>query len=154
MTNETGWIYKTVSQGGECLTKIRWSSTENGISTGPGVLSITVNGTQKYLNSVEQGVFSKDIGEYLAAGSNTVRFVITDIYGNSKTVNMSVTCVALTISSTFDNTVAFSGEIAFPYTPVGAASKTVHFILDGCDVRICGGSSTVPLCVSLLKKMR
>ena len=134
VSNETGWIYKTVSQGGECLTKIRWSSTENGMSTGPGVLSITVNGTQKYLGSVEQGVVSKDIGEYLAAGSNTVRYVITDIYGNSKTVNLSVNCVALTISSSFDNAVAFSGEIAFPYTPVGAASKTVHFILDGAEI--------------------
>lgn len=134
MSNETGWIYKTVSLGGECITKIRWSSTENGISTGPGVLSITVNGTQKFLGSVEQGEVIKDICEYLAAGSNTVRFVISDIYGNSRTVNLNVNCVSLTISSSFDNTVAFSGDIAFPYTPVGAASKTVHFILDGTEI--------------------
>ena len=134
MKNETGWIYKTVASGASCDVKVNWSSLEDGISTGQGLLSITVNGTQKLIESVDQGEVVRDIGEYLSAGSNTVRISIADIYENVRNVSLNVTCVALSIESSFDSSVAYSGVINFPYTPTGLCDKTVHFLVDGGEI--------------------
>ena len=137
--NDTGWIYKTVASGASCPIQLTWSSLEDEISTGPGLLTISVNGTQKYLGTVEQGSVTMDVGEYLSAGSNSIRCSVSDIYGNSRTVALSVTCVALSLASSFDSSVPYSGAFDYPYTPTGMADKTVHFLVDGEEI----GTATV-----------
>ena len=134
LANTSGWIYKTISYGAACPVSFEWSSLENEITTGPGVLKVIVNGVQKYATSVKQGSHDLDISQWLSVGDNTVKLNISDVYGNSRTISVSITSVLLTIESSFDSGVAYTGDIVFTYTPTGAAEKTVHFIVDGDEI--------------------
>ena len=139
LTNTSGWIYKTISQGAPAQITFAWSSLEDGMATGSGVLKISVNGTVKHTSQIAQGEHPMDIGEYLSAGSNTVKVNVTDVYGNSRSLSFNLTVVSLVLESAFDSSVAYSGGIPFTYTPTAAAEKTVHFKVDGTEI----GTQTV-----------
>lgn len=134
LSNSSGWLYKSIAQNTDCFLKGTWSSLEDGISTGMGVLSISVGGVVKYSASVEQGAFSVNVAPYLSDGSNTVRVTVTDIYSNSRTLTYTINVVALYLESTFDGTAQYTGRISFYYTPTGATDKTMHFELDGAEI--------------------
>lgn len=134
MTNTTGWLAKTVAAGSECKISLIWSSKEDGIYTGNGTLFLTVGGSLKLTKNVEQGTVEIDVKDYLTAGVNTVRIKMSDVYGNSRTMNFTVTAVEATIRSGFDASTPFTGAITYTYTPTGKVDKTVHFILDGAEI--------------------
>ena len=134
LTNTTGWIYKSIAYGAACPISIRWSSLEDGLVTGSGVLQVIVSGTMKHTAQVEQGDLTIDIGAWLPVGSASVKVKITDVYGNARSLNFNLTTVQLSLESSFDATVAYSGAITYPYTPTGTAAKIVHFKLDGTEL--------------------
>lgn len=134
LTNTTGWLYKNTAQGVACVLTGTWSSLEDDISTGAGTLKVTVNGSVQINRSIEQGDFSIPVESFLAAGSNTVRVNITDVYENSRTLTFTINVVALYLESTFDATAQYTGAITYYYTPTGAVEKTMHFILDGKEI--------------------
>lgn len=134
VTNTTGWLSTTIASGGACPISVTWSSIEDELPTGNGTLRVTVNGTVKASMEISQGEVTTDISGYLSTGSNVVRIQVADVYGNNRTINFSVTVVVLTISSVFDTAKPYTGAITFPYTPTGAVTKTVHFILDGTEI--------------------
>ena len=134
MANNSGWISKTISTGAECLVKLTWSSVEDEMPTGPGTIKITVNGVLRSTQPVQQGYIEMDIGPYCATGTNSVRVNVSDQYGNGRTINFTVTAIALSISSSFDVSSPFTGAISFTYTPVGSVPKIVHFVLDGAEL--------------------
>lgn len=134
ISNENGWIFKTMAHGSPCPISFKWSSLEEGLSTGPGVLKITVNAAVKATMEVQQGEQTIDIWPWLDVGLCSVKFNVTDTYGNSRTLSFNITTVSLSIASSFDSTKAYTGDILFTYTPVGYADKTVHFIMDGTEI--------------------
>lgn len=134
MTNKSGWLIKSIPYEGDCNIELLWSSVDSGVATGKGVLKVAVNGAIKILREVEQGAVTVDIGKHLLRGINEVDVTISDRLGNDKTLKFTITAVAVSISSYFDDTTAYTGEIPFSYTPVGAAEKTVHFLVDGKEV--------------------
>ena len=134
LKNTTGWIYKTIAHGAACPVSFEWSSIEDGLATGSGVLKITVAGAVKHTTQIEQGSHTVDVGPYLNAGSSAVKVNVTDTYGNSRSINFNVTAVEMSLTSTFDATVPYSGVIAFPYTPNAAVEKTMHFKVDGTEL--------------------
>ena len=134
LQNTTGWIYKTISEGADCALSFTWSSLEEGLETGPGVLKITVGGATKYTTQIDQGSHTIPISEYLSAGGNTIRVTVTDVYGNSRPLSFSVTVVALSLTSSFDGSVAYTGEITYPYVPTATVTKTVYFKMDGNEI--------------------
>ncbi len=134
LKNTSGWIYKSISTGASCPISFQWSSLEDGMETGSGVLKITVAGTVKHQSQIPQGEKTIDVGPWLAAGSSAVRVNITDVYGNSRSLNYNVTVVELSLTSSFDATVAYSGDIAFPYVPTAAVEKKVYFLVDGNEI--------------------
>lgn len=131
--NQTGWLTKTIA-GGSCPIKILWSSTEDGLSTGDGTISITVNNISRATLSVQQGNVEIDLAPYLSTGINKVKVRVSDIYDQARTITFNVTVVQLNISSNFDTTQPYSGDIIFSYTPSGSVNKVVHFIIDGVEV--------------------
>lgn len=139
LTNTTGWISKTVSQGADCSISFNWSSLESGMSTGDGSLIVSVDGVVKTSYEIKQGDQNVDLTKYLVAGLNRIIIEVFDIYGNVKTLGFSITTVAISIASYFDGTVAHTGIIPFNYTPTGAVEKTVHFVVDGNEI----GTQTV-----------
>ena len=134
VTNTSGWTMKTIAHGDACVVRLNWSSTENGMETGDGSLRIFVSGSLKKIINVSQGNVEADVSPYLAQGENKLALTVEDIYGNSRTVRMTVTTVALSIRSSLDTTTPFTGAISFPYVPTGSnGEKTVYFIVDGVE---------------------
>ena len=134
-TNSSGWTSKTIaSNSTECMASITWSSIEDEMSTGKGSLKIVVNNVTKAVLQVEQGIVPINLVPYMSAGENVCILTISDIYNQSKTFAMSVMMTSISLSSSFDTSVPYTGQIEVPYTPVGSLSKTVHFIVDGTEV--------------------
>ena len=131
LTNTAGWLSKSIAQGAPCYVEGVWSSIENGIPTGEGALAIYVGGVQKHSATVAQGTVKRDISPYLALGKNSVRFTISDVYGNPRSIVYNVNVVALTIESIYNSSTVNFDEIPFTYTPYGSVDKTVYFYLDG-----------------------
>ena len=134
LTNTTGWIYKSIAYGAACPISVNWTSLENDLATGSGVLQIIVAGSLKYTAQVEQGDLTIDVGPWLPVGSASVKVKVTDVYGNSRSLNFNLTAVSLTLESSFNASVAYSGDITYSYTPTGTAAKIVHFKLDGTEL--------------------
>lgn len=134
VANDTGWLSTTIAEGDSCPISITWSSIEDEMPTGDGTAKITVNGATKAILNIKQGQVTIDLARYLAVGTNVVKVNIADVYENNRTINFSVQCIKISISSTFDATTPYQGAISFPYTPVGNVTKTVHFILDGKEI--------------------
>jgi hypothetical protein len=134
VTNTTGWLSKTIADGDACPVTLAWSSVEDNMPTGNGTLTIMVNSVAKATMDIAQGDVTVDLSRYLSTGSNIVKVSVADVYGNSRTINFTVTCVSLSISSTFDASTPYTGAISFPYTPVGSIQKTIHFKLDGAEI--------------------
>lgn len=139
MQNTSGWLSKSISTGAACEISAIWSSIEDELPTGNGTLKITINGITKTTQDVAQGTVTIDVGKWLSAGANKIKFNITDAYGNSRTINYSVSVVDVSIASTFDSSIAYSGAINYSYIPTGNIEKTVHFIVDNAEI----GTSTV-----------
>ena len=134
LTNLSGFLSKTIAQGDSLPISINWSSVENDIPTGNGTMKITVGGMVKAIVDVAQGDVTLDIAPYLSAGSTVVKINVADTYGNNRTLNFSVTVVVFTLTSSFDDSAAYTGPISFPYVPTGNIQKTMHFLLDGTEI--------------------
>ena len=134
VTNTTGWITKSIADGAECEVTFDWSSLENEMSTGNGVLVLSVDGKVKTSYEIEQGECTVDLTKYLVSGLNRILIEVTDAYGNNKALSFSITTVTIGISSYFDGTIAYTGDISFGYTPIGAVEKTVYFMVDGSEI--------------------
>lgn len=134
VSNTSGWLSKSIASGAVCEISVIWSSLEDELPTGNGTLKVTINGLVKTTQDVAQGAVTVDIGKYLSTGANMVKVNITDAYGNGRTINYSVSVVDVSVSSTFDASVPYSGPITYTYTPIGNVVKTMHFILDGTQI--------------------
>lgn len=139
MTNTTGWLAKTIAFGSDCTLKFTWSSLEEELATGNGTVFVTVNGALRLTRNVPQGETEINVKDFLTAGVNTIRVKISDVYGNSRSMNFTVTTIEAMIRSSFDASSPFSGSITYTYTPTGKVEKTVHFVLDGTEI----GTQTV-----------
>lgn len=141
VTNASGWLAKTVSTEGDCKVSVEWSSVENDIPTGNGILTVRVDNVTKVTMDVAQGKVTVDIAKYLNTGSNKVKVTVTDVYDNARTVTYTITVVELSITSAFDasGTYKAGSTVPYTYTPVGAVEKTMFFIVDGKQV----GTATV-----------
>ena len=131
MTNGMPWLSTTIREGAALGITFGWSSLIDEVPTGNGTLKVIVNNAIRATLNVQQGNVTVPVGEYLKAGSNTVRMTLTDVYGNTRSLVYTVNCVALSVGTTFDDSIVYTGAFSFPYTPVGAVEKTVHFKLDG-----------------------
>lgn len=113
---------------------VNWSSTLDGQPTGAGALILYVNNMQRYSANVQQGNVTINVAPYLSTGENVVRIAIVDAYDKTGYRNYRVNAIDLSISSSFDSGTPVTGALAFPYTPMGAVTKEVHFKLDGTEL--------------------
>ena len=134
LTNKSGFLSRTIAQGDSLPITINWTSEEDDIPTGNGTMKVTVGGMVRAMIDVKQGDVTVDVAPYLSAGSSVVKINVADIYGNNRTLNFSITVVVLTLTSSFDDSAAYTGPISFPYVPTGNIQKTMHFLLDGHEI--------------------
>lgn len=134
VTNTGGWLSKTVSYGATTIITLTWSSIEDEVATGNGTVKVAHGDTIKESYEVKQGEINIDVTKYLIMGTNDIKITISDMYGNTRTLNFTITTISVSISSYFDGTLAYTGDITYNYTPVGTVSKTVYFLIDGEEV--------------------
>ena len=134
VANTTGWLATTISETDQCWLSFTWSSVEDDFPTGDGQMAIRVNGIQKVTQNVQQGDVSINVRPYLSSGSNVVRVTFSDVYSNSRTIQFSVSVVALSITAeafaVSNASAVYEGPVTFNYVPIGAVTKTVVFKLD------------------------
>lgn len=120
----------TVAVGGEANLKFSFSSSED---DNGGTAYVYVGGNLKGTFSIITGENTINIGSYIGDGSNEVRLTCMDIYSNSKSLAYTVNAIELKITSNFDDSQIYSGDINVRYTPYGAIEKTIHFVIDEVD---------------------
>lgn len=121
----------TAVHGKETLIKYTYSSTLSGEETGEGIATYTLNNKQVASETINQGEVSFNIGKYLILGDNVLVVQVTDSYGATRKLTFKINAVSIAVTSTFDDSKAYVGAISFPYTPLGAVEKTIHFVVDG-----------------------
>ena len=120
----------TVAVGGEANLEFSYASSEY---DGNGTAYIYVGGVLKGTATIVTGDNILNISEYIGEGTNEVKLTCMDIYSNSKSLSYTVNAINLKITSTFDDSQIYSGDISVRYIPYGAVEKTIHFVVDGVD---------------------
>ena len=130
-TNTTGWISKSVSAGDTVNVKILWTSIENDLPTGNGIVTIRVNGLVKASYEIPQGEVTFNVTNYLSSGTNNIKITISDIYEQSRTIGFNISVLDLRITSSFSTAVPFESSIPFSYIVYGDVQKDVTIEVDG-----------------------
>lgn len=120
----------TVAVGSEANLEFNFASSED---DGNGTAYIYVGGVLKGTATIVTGDNVLDISGYIGEGTNEVKLTCMDIYSNSKSLSYTANAINLKITSTFDDTQIYSGDINVRYIPYGAVEKTIHFVVDGAD---------------------
>lgn len=132
----------TVVGGERVEIQYNFSSVDNaGDETGDGTAVWFVGNTKVATTTVAQGLNNFDVTAYLNTGNNTVKVQITDSMNSVATKNWTVNLVEFYLDSSFDDSLFYSGDVVFRYTPYGSVEKTIYFELDGNGI----GSSTTSL---------
>lgn len=130
----------TVIQGDPAVINFKFTSVDNsGDDTGNATGTWYVGNTKVATQTIIQGNNSFDITQYLHSGDNTVKLQVTDSVGSMGTKNWSINVVEFYLESIFDDTLIYSGEVTFRFTPYGNISKTIIFTMDGQRI---GSTST------------
>lgn len=157
--------------GSSSVLKIAYVTTSPVVATVNDKVLITYNfsGTDSSGDSVSEGNYTWKIGTKIIAsgiatsGENTFdatdfatttsqkfTLTITDDAGSLVTKSWTVQQVDVRLESTFSDAYQYSGDISFNYTPYGAISKDVHFILDGKELGIITVSTSgIPMSYTL-----
>ena len=113
-----------------------------GDATGDASAVWKVGNTKVATSTVIQGKNAFDITSYLRTGANTIRMTVTDSFGTVSAKTWTITVVEFKIESNFDDTLFYSDEVIFRYTPYGNISKQIVFKLDGQQIATIGTSVT------------
>lgn len=112
-------------------SKVRLSFAWNSSADGAGSISVEVNGTVRNIRTVNQGTVQIDVSSYLTSASDySIRLILSDSLENKRVISYQIAVISLTISSSFDQTIAKSGSFEYRYTPIGTSSMEMHFVLD------------------------
>lgn len=131
LIDNTGTSNITKPKGENVELSFTVLALEDGASTGNISCKINVGGLDKTTLSIPQGDNTIEISKYLKSGTNDVIITCSDVYGNSKSLYYTISVIELSISSTFDDTINYTGDVQFKYTVYGAIEKTVYIVLDG-----------------------
>ena len=131
LINENDSTSFGVAAGGDAIIKFTFTSTEDDVPTGNGTCRVQVGGVTKANINITQGHNEINVKNYLSAGTNTVKITCTDIYGMFRSIVYTISVVELEITSTFDDTSFYTGNVTFKYTPYGMIEKTIHIYMDG-----------------------
>ena len=130
----------TVVQGDSALINFKFTSVDNaGDDTGNATGNWYVGNTKVATTTIIQGKNTFDATQYLHSGDNTVRLQVTDSMGSVGSKNWSVNVVEFYLESIFDDSLFYSGEVTYRFTPYGNIAKNISFKLDGKAI---GGTST------------
>lgn len=132
----------------EALITYNFSGTDSsGDEVLEGVATWKIGGRTIATTTAVSGENTFDITEYLTLGTQKVTLSITDDAGSLVTKSWTVQKIDVRLESTFNDKLTYPiGDVTFDYTPYGAVSKDIHFVLDGKEIgKVTTGSSGVPM---------
>ena len=130
------------------IIKYTFSGTDSsGDAVPEGTATWKVAGKTVATNTALNGENSFDVTDYLSIGTQKVNLSITDDAGSLVSKTWTVQKIDVRIESTFNDKITYPmGTVSFDYTPYGAISKIVHFILDGTEIgTVTTTSSGIPM---------
>ena len=130
------------------LIKYNFSGTDSsGDQVMEGVATWKIGNTIVATSTALSGENEFDITDHIGLGTQKVTLVITDDAGSLVTKSWSVQKIDVRLESSFNDTLTYPlGTVNFDYTPHGAISKEVHFILDGEEIgTVTTGASGIPM---------
>lgn len=128
--------------------KFNFSGTDSsGDQIMDGQATWKVGSTIVATNLVTAGENTFDVTEYLTVGTQKVLLSITDDNGSLTTKTWTVQKLDVRLESDFNDKLTYPlGTIALSYTPFGAISKDIHFILDGEEIgTVTSAASGIPM---------
>ena len=118
-------------------TELSYTFTDTDPDFG-GAAAYYVNGVQVATANIVQSVkITFNPTEWLVAGDNKIRVVVTDENGATGSKTWTVSVLTVSVSATLSESTLYTVGTAFriSYTPVGSGmSKTTHFLVDGKQV--------------------
>ena len=141
-----------VTTNDDAIITFKFSGTD---SSGDEVLEGTatwkVAGSIVATNTVVSGENSFDVTKYLTIGTQKVQLSIVDAAGSLVTKAWTVQKIDVRLESTFNDKLTYPiGTVSFDYTPYGAISKDVHFILDGVEIgTLTTSASGIPMAYTI-----
>lgn len=105
-----------------------------GDDIGDATATWKVGGKVVKTETIVTGENTFDVTDYLTIGSQKVNLSVVDESGSVATKAWTVQLVNVYLESDFKDSSVYSGDVAFTFTPYGAISKVVHFILDGKEI--------------------
>ncbi len=130
------------------IIKYTFSGTDSsGDAVPEGNATWKINGKTVATNIALNGENSFDVTEYLSVGTQKINLSIVDEAGSLVTKTWTVQKIDVRLESTFNDKLTYPmGTISFDYTPYGAVSKDIHFVLDGKEIgKINTASSGIPM---------
>jgi hypothetical protein len=131
----------TVAYGGSANLIFEYASSETDETT-PATAYVYIGDTLKQTYVVYPGENTIDVGEVLLEGLNSIKLTVSDIYSNQKSLAFSANVIVLKITSSFDDSQIYDGDVTLRYQPYGAISKDVHLSIDNVDTVISTTSMT------------
>lgn len=134
------------------VIKYTFSGTDSsGDAVTEGTATWKVAGQVVATDIAVAGENSFDITDYITIGTQKVNLTIVDDAGSLVSKNWTVQKIDVRLESTFNDKLTYPiGTVSFDYTPYGAISKDVHFILDGKEIgTVTTSASGVPAAYSL-----
>ena len=141
-----------VTTNDDAIIKYTFSGTDSsGDDVTEGTATWKVAGRVVATNIALNGENTFDITEYLSIGTQKVNLSITDEAGSLATKTWTVQKIDVRIESTFNDKFTYPiDKLSFDYTPYGAISKNVHFVLDGKEIgTITTSVSGVPMAYTI-----
>ncbi|MDO5764124.1 MAG: DUF6273 domain-containing protein [Elusimicrobiales bacterium] len=142
----------TVTVNDKALIKFNFSGTDSsGDVVTEGTATWRVGNTIVATSTVIAGENTFDATDYLSLGTQKVMLSVTDDAGSLVTKSWTVQKIDVRLESSFNDKLTYPiGTVSFDYTPYGAISKDVHFILDGTELpKVTTTSSGIPMAYSL-----
>lgn len=137
-----------VTTNDEAIIKYTFSGTDSsGDAVPEGTATWKIAGRIIATNTAIAGENSFNITDYLSIGTQKVNLSIVDEAGSLVTKTWTVQKIDVRLESTFNDKLTYPiGTVTFDYTPYGAISKDVHFILDGKEIgKVTTASSGIPM---------
>ncbi len=141
-----------VTTNDKAIIKYTFSGTDSsGDAVTEGAATWKIAGRVIATNTAINGENEFDVTDYISVGTQKINLSIVDEAGSLVTKTWTVQKIDVRLESTFNDKLTYPiGKISFDYTPYGAISKDIHFVLDGKDIgKITTASSGIPMAYEL-----